>query len=132
MSITTATRCACSTLIVLTCEFGEWQAFCPNCLDGAPDAGPRAQVIGRANSPDEALWDWADLHDAAWEIMIWPLDMVTRREATNLYARLEREIAKEAARQHELGLPRSLPTREVNGPIFFLPVHERPLFPLTA
>lgn len=92
--IESATCCSCGTPVVLT-EIGQamgfrWQAHCPNCYDPVDDAPHAACVIGWANTAEDALWAWQEMHDVARGVEWVPCHVV---------AELEDQVNREAKRQ---------------------------------
>jgi hypothetical protein len=72
LPLATATRCNCGAAVLLTelPTFAlphRWQASCGDCLEPVEDAHPLSLVVGYGESPSEALWNWQDSHDEAWQ-----------------------------------------------------------------
>lgn len=73
MSIETSTKCACGTFVVLSASQrwitnGGWDVICPTCYGPVEDSGDRDRVLGWGKTPDDALADWQEKHDEAWEV----------------------------------------------------------------
>jgi hypothetical protein len=65
--VTTATRCSCGCAVSIIVDDGPmpyYTALCAECRD----AGSYAHVIGGGATMDEALWDWQEAHDKAWQV----------------------------------------------------------------
>jgi len=95
LRIETSTRCNCGTHVELHelpafARDVRWQAWCARCLDPVEDAGERDKVVGAGKTPEEALWDWQESHDEAWDVEWHPVTTVID---------LEQQVAVEAARQ---------------------------------
>jgi hypothetical protein len=73
MTLATATRCFCGAAVTVSpAPMGQWSAQCPDCYDGTDDAGELAHVVGWAESPEEALWAWADALEEVSELALTP------------------------------------------------------------
>lgn len=90
--IETSTKCHCGAHVVLALSDGAmpWLAWCPDCLDPSEDAGPLAHVRGSGESPDRALWDWADQLEVELAVEYQPADA---------FGELALQVDAEAARQ---------------------------------
>jgi len=91
-TIATATRCSCGACVEVERHpfRAGWIAACHDCYDGTEDAGERAHVVGHGDSIQDALWDWQDKHDEAWEV-----EWTPRTELEEL----DKQIAQESLRQ---------------------------------
>jgi hypothetical protein len=89
IEVETATRCSCGCPVTIV-DGQLWTALCRDCYDGTEDAGERAHVIGRGKTPHDALWNWQDAHDEAWEVE-WHL--------ADLPGEIAQQVSIEAERQ---------------------------------
>lgn len=95
MSIETSTRCSCGTYVVLSegsryHPHGGWDARCPDCYGPVEDSSPVEKVLGWGKTPAEALADWQEKHDEAWEVEWLPRD---------LFGDIAAQVSEEAERQ---------------------------------
>ncbi len=109
-SIPTNTSCWCGCAIsVQAPHAGQWSAHCPDCYDGTDDAGELAHVVGWGETPDDALWAWADALEEVSTIALTPaataaLEAFRAEErlpasSDDVVADLARDVSVEAARQ---------------------------------
>lgn len=78
----------------------DWICYCPNCMDGAPDAGPLSNIQGHGKTPGAAQWDWQESHDMAHDVTWEPVTTLSEAadQAAAEFTRQQgfRRVASEA------------------------------------
>lgn len=90
MSIETSTRCSCGAYVVLH-HGRRWEATCTSCYGPVEDSPATEMVRGIGKTPLDALSDWQEQHDDAWDVTL---------VVTDLFGELARQVSEERAAQN--------------------------------